>query len=344
MKWTCGLYECKPYDAKEWAKLGLEIGTVNNWLGLGRSMANLKDGTKVVAEDGASYTYHAPPADDFTNDKTGAVATKPVTAGSIGASEPYHASDLQAIRGGKPLSYAVTYSEKSTGDTLGTFYVYDKTAFDKTYGDALKNLKTDKYFNAVETNPYLYNLQQMNGIVQALPGDDWIVNPYRSTRYDALCYPAQLYNTRKEKQLKCIELKCIQENAQTGLPITQCEEKYSAQTCLYLESAQARLHGSIGDILQRAVAGIALQIITAYGVQTFVHSVCGDYRPDQVQQWGPLSKGVVAVGCGLIGAFTNLQELKSFKDSLRSQNPTVPQGQDYCTGVDGVQPDSTAGN
>ncbi len=197
----------------------------------------------------------------------------------------------------------------------------------------------------------------------AITGDKFVVNPYRSTYYDALCYPAQLYNARKEKQLKCLQLRCVREAATTGMPIQHCDERYAAQHCLYVESAQGRLHHDLKDVLEKKVAAIAMQLVIAFGVQCGFKKLCKNLYPldyfdpclgltqgvgvkcatqTQVTDWNQLQEcGVFSAVCGLLGAGFQFDELKKFQESLRAQNPAVPVGEDFCAGLDGVTPDET---
>ncbi len=308
VKWTCGLYECKMYDASTWAQIGMEVGQYENVFHM-----NEVPVTDTVT---TSNTYYIP---DFSS-----------------------SNDVASWYG-----YTPSLSDKSVTIT-STYHV-------------------QSVVSAVPgSNLYNDMLNQNKAFVDSIPGDNWIVNPYRSTEYDALCIPAQLYNLRKEKQLKCIELKCIREVAPTGVPITQCEQNYAAQSCLYLESAQAKMGSSITDILEKAVAAIALQTAIGFGIQWAFKSQCAALFSmtdpgavlastaggsastctliDQagVLQWSLPYCGAKAVACGLAQSYFNFEELSSFAHSLRSQNSDVPSGQDYCAGLQGVKPDSTA--
>gem|GEM_PF-1985982 len=335
VKWTCGLYECKMYDAGEWAKLGLETKTVQNFLD--------KQTNKWTGDEKAWQSAFGKDELHVTS-KGGFSLFRP-----SGTSDEYYLFDPGS---GSYIFDLVSFTAR--GAVLPFMYGRgDGSSLGQTAPDQLQ-YQTNSYVDAVSS----------------ITGDNWIVNPYRSTRYDGMCIPAQLYNARKEKQLKCIELKCIREAAEKGMPITQCEEQFSAQSCLYLESAQARTHGSIGNILLGAVAQIALQMVLGYLVQRAFKTGCqplysifeidlqgtatagaaSQASPDiscnvkgepGVHLWSNILCGSRAVACGLIGAAFNFQELAGFADSLRAENPTVPTGQDFCEGLDGVEPDDT---
>jgi hypothetical protein len=108
--------------------------------------------------------------------------------------------------------------------------------------------------------------------------DTWIINPYKSTKYDGLCLGATYYNLKKEKELKCMHIKCLEISKNNGLDSSYCEELYSFRDCLYLESAQVRLnafdegHG-LGDQFIKASAAALL----GTGVSFAFQGACGQY-------------------------------------------------------------------
>ncbi len=287
IKWICGLYTCKLYDAGEWMSFGLEMRAMH-----GSEIPNW-----------------------------------------YGDQQPYEVSYESPSQLGDHFSPEVL-DGSSSGYNLGL--------------DRL-TLTPRKQ---VGMSPYGQQLLNYQTFVDAIPGDDWIVNPYRSTRYDALCIPAQLYNLRKEKMLKCIELDCIRESAPLGMPITHCEQKYAAQSCLYLESAQAREHGAMENLLIQ-LGYAALQALIGWLVVKAYEEVCSplytDARAagsstctgDEVDAWDPLMCGLIATVCGLVGVALNFNELEEYADSLREGNPAVPTGSDFCADLDGVEPDDT---
>jgi len=316
VKWLCGLYECKMYDAGTWASIGLEWATINGKLGLGVNEEDLPKGTANKEKFGLGKLSTETNNKDF----------------GLGLDK------LDFKKDAKEFNLDLKKQD--------TFFKWTANKDQPSFTDLIAS-----------------NLQETQNLLTVLPGDGWIVNPYRSTRYDGMCIPAQLYNARKEKQLKCIELECIREMATTGMPVTQCEEKFSAQSCLYLESAQAREHGAMGNFLTKFLGAIGLQLVLGYGVQKGFKILCNSIYSEldidpllrmsagscaspsttgSFSLQGGLPCGVKAVACGLTGAAFNLQELLGFAHGLRSQNPSVPNGPDYCEGLDGVEPDDTA--
>ncbi len=332
VKTLCGLYTCKIYDAGTWAGFIMEASIRGNWLGIGSlATPTPKEEDIGISEDGHEY--------EFEDGKW------------VRPGESYDPGELRLVRAGNPLT-AYRGSD-------GSIYVYNQEAFEELYlSDTQSKSNFNEWLSSGEGVRITYedilagatpSTQTINWIVNQtfaklsdeIQGDNWIVNPFRSTRYDSMCIPAQLYNLRKEKQLKCIELKCIREMAPTGLPITQCEQKYAAQACLYLESAQARMHGSISEILQNAVKQIAIQLIIGTGTLLIFYGACHEIYVDMITVWDPLPVGFKSVACGLTGTAFALREIQSFLKGIGVTNPTVPNGPDFCEGIEGVEPDDT---
>lgn len=210
------------------------------------------------------------------------------------------------------------------------------------------------------TTPECQNARSAEAIT-SIAGDDWIVNPYRSARMDSLCIPAQLYNLRKEKMLKCIELRCIRELAPAGLPITQCEQRYAAQHCLYVQGGKEYAMMSATDLLWEFIGDVAMATLIDYGTQWVYKlackplqdwadpgaasggaSFCNQPGEAGIEEWNEIPRCTVySMVCGTNGALFHLQELTNLKDALRNDNPTIPVGQDFCEGLDGVTGDTT---
>lgn len=69
--------------------------------------------------------------------------------------------------------------------------------------------------------------------------------PYKSIHaaQACLCLPAISYNLEKERQIKCIYRNCIEQNAEYGFPLTECEKTLKQQQCLYVDSAAWKIAG-----------------------------------------------------------------------------------------------------
>ncbi len=73
----------------------------------------------------------------------------------------------------------------------------------------------------------------------------WTYDPYKSIYYSEKCLflPGIIYNQKKLRQIKCMQIKCVHENSKLGLPIDTCDRAFGERYCLYYVSAQYKLHG-----------------------------------------------------------------------------------------------------
>jgi len=69
--------------------------------------------------------------------------------------------------------------------------------------------------------------------------------PYKSIHVAqaCLCPPAISYNLEKERQIKCIYRNCIEQNAEYGFPLSECEKTLKQQQCLYVDGAAWKIAG-----------------------------------------------------------------------------------------------------
>jgi len=173
-----------------------------------------------------------------------------------------------------------------------------------------------------------------------LESNDWIVNPYRSVHYDALCNPAMLYNLQKERQIRCKYLSCLQKQAQGGTPTIACDMDYGIETCLYLDSAQWKMDQGIWPGI-RGLFRSALSAAVGIGIQLLYSKVlCPKYLKNMADETN-LVKGSNDVTCGLAGTLLQAKEIGSvfggdiFKTLMDSSTPKDPSEiHDYCIGVD----------
>ena len=179
-----------------------------------------------------------------------------------------------------------------------------------------------------------------------------IYNPYKSVHYDDWCYPAQIFNAKKERQIKCKELGCIEQMAAVGGPLEACEYEAKLDSCLYLESARYKLEGEKVNIF-KAFWGSVLNNIVSLSAMLVYNVGCHEYKipggeikivggeakkiPLFTMFSNPVNKHVV---CGVSGALFNVKELISFAANpmnalWHSNVPTEipPEGIDFCGGV-----------
>jgi hypothetical protein len=149
-----------------------------------------------------------------------------------------------------------------------------------------------------------------------------------------LCVPGIIYNMKKERQIKCMLKKCVEENAEVGLPLTTCYTAYKERQCLYVDGAQWKLVGSnfflqflanIGSVLFRNIPIILASIGW--------HSACGmeyyrtDYAKDCPEEMNPVHN----VGCHLYGSVLTISEVGDILDvQLDKYNPPL-KGTNYCS-------------
>lgn len=92
--------------------------------------------------------------------------------------------------------------------------------------------------------------------------------PYKSIHVAqaCLCPPAISYNLEKEKQIKCIYRNCIEQNAEYGFPLTECEKTLKQQQCLYVDGAAWKVSG--GNALAQIFSEITNAVLKQLPVIT----------------------------------------------------------------------------
>ncbi len=113
---------------------------------------------------------------------------------------------------------------------------------------------------------------------------DW--DPYKSIHVPplCLCLPGGLYNLRKERQVECVYVKCLQNAVSMGLPSTVCDEAYDQQTCLYVDGAAWRAMGKGPKGVAVIFQGLLDFIIASLPVSIAAipyQAVCGGGTGDQ---------------------------------------------------------------
>jgi len=200
---------------------------------------------------------------------------------------------------------------------------------------------------------------QLQQAVDSFMGDEgtWIYNPYKSKHYDKLCIPAILFNSKKEKQLQCRRLACIEDAAKTGGPLEACEFEYEYTYCLYVDGARYKLQGGVENIfssvfraMMNSITGLAVTITTQ-----FIYPKCVLYGlPSPIPETTTLCSLLVPLGqpntpsctqsvmCGALKAAQTFQEFSAiasgqYNPLANTQVPTELPGEDFCAGVDYAQ-------
>jgi hypothetical protein len=214
--------------------------------------------------------------------------------------------------------------------------------FSKSLGHTGGNLGNYQYMgkDSFLDSDVSYNIGGANAerMVNGINAHQWLVNPYRSTHYDDTCMPAILFNTRKEKQINCLYMSCLQNNVKAGLPVTVCKRQKAIDSCLYLESAEYKLTGDSAfeemwknffKLLLNNLAGIGLSLAYLWG--------CSDYSaPVGEDEYNVIEASLRGVLCGISGAALNAKEVyNSFHNPLlQFWNKNKEIKPDYCQGLD----------
>jgi hypothetical protein len=173
---------------------------------------------------------------------------------------------------------------------------------------------------------------------EALAGD-WIVNPYKSTKFDGLCLPAAVYNLKKEKQLQCKYLNCLKTVDKSGVPISVCEDMKELESCLYLEGAWTKQFDN--GFIEMITNGMWDSISKSWpmiGVRIFDYFVCDPEGPNAVainQAELSFPTGWLGIACSVEKSYFGFKEMMNFNDySMYDKWNVDLNGKDFCEGVD----------
>ena len=190
---------------------------------------------------------------------------------------------------------------------------------------------------------------RMDDAVNAFMGDEgsWIYNPYKSKHYDVMCYPAQLFNLRKERQLLCKRLGCMEQMVASGGPIAACDSEYALDMCMYVESARYKIDKPMsfgrffGNNLFKAIcnnlAGFGTTLIYLFAFPgCMVYQIPMGCEVDiELTTGGPHS-----LACGITGTLLSIREIIEFaRNPFNAKKSNVPVdlplgSPDFCSGVD----------
>ncbi len=175
----------------------------------------------------------------------------------------------------------------------------------------------------------------------ALEAENWIVNPYRSTHWDGLCFPAVLYNLQKEQQIRCKYVSCMETQLAAGMPSYVCDREFGMEACLYLDSAQWHVTG--GGFWDNFGAGLlksGLAALVGMAPYAAYSALCSSYLDDSGSPTN-IIKGAGEMACGLSGTLLQMNEIVAIFTADYWENffgnglPKDPaEIQDYCQGID----------
>ncbi|MFH1324370.1 MAG: hypothetical protein ABIH64_03925, partial [Nanoarchaeota archaeon] len=143
---------------------------------------------------------------------------------------------------------------------------------------------------------------------------------------------------KKDRQIKCMYRNCIKNNMEAGLSTTSCDFAYKERECLYVESAQFKLHGYMGGFWSRLGDYIWSNLPFLLGALVYL-GLCADYRiTGSVKECtASLAVGIKLTGarpvlCGIMGIVQTALEIYSMFSSKYSFNNYDQElgGEDYC--------------
>jgi hypothetical protein len=247
--------------------------------------------------------------------------------------------------GGKALNdLNVDYRSKQLTDTAGlnyryypgTAYGYKSPATAKVAGSSGSSSASGSVYSSD------WNSQaSKTGIATNILSDNWIFDPYKSIHYATacLCMPGMIYNLKKDRQIKCIYKSCLQQNARMGLPTSTCDEAYREQECLYVDSAQYKLHGYMGGFLESLVDALVSSLPGIVLGITY-SAACPAYKFDPTQSGCSKALAVGPCGtyerviCGLSSAAVagaEIYDMVSGGIDFKKYDASL-EGTDFCSG------------
>ncbi|MGV8086449.1 MAG: hypothetical protein ACP5N1_02350 [Candidatus Woesearchaeota archaeon] len=191
------------------------------------------------------------------------------------------------------------------------------------------------------TDSYAYASEQRQELLYSdIDREDWIINPYRSKHYDGLCAPATLYNLKKERQVRCMYVSCLQTSQITGLSNVVCKDVYRFNDCLYLTSAQYKLNKNIWNSIGKGLVNQAISASMGMALHITYNAVCKKYL-NKMGSNNLVADGWYSVGCGVFGAALKWKEIVALfsspgevlKDLFNGNDLKDPSEiNDYCLG------------
>jgi hypothetical protein len=163
--------------------------------------------------------------------------------------------------------------------------------------------------------------------------ESWILNPYKSRHTDTLCVPAILFNYKKEKQIQCMYIKCLESAKNSGMGIQYCDDQKEFRDCLYLDSAAYReADGSWGELLAKNLGPAFFAAAPGVAIDLGIYFGCKDFFAWMT----PGSAASVPFGqsllCGTYIAFTSVQTIYNGYSSTLSSFQDIELG-NQCEGI-----------
>lgn len=315
IKTVCFIYTCKFYDMNEVARLIISL-TVS--------------GQKAKDKISSSPDSPGPNANNgFVEGMSKEEYVESLVnmggGGIIGSGDP---NDNENIGGHVILSNQIT----GNGILSGIFGV-------------VGGAEANQPWSAQEFQSFDWDIR-INNAIDAFLGSQgtWVYNPFKSKHYDTFCHPAIVFNKRKEMQLLCKRLGCIELMAREGGPIEACEYDYSLGMCIYVDSARYKLHGN-WDFLKVFGSLVRSLFNNLLGGGITAAFLTGCKELAEITGNSPLACNFATIPdgiCKVAITFLNIREIISFAQNpynpiTTSGVPTDPieqsGGPDFCSGV-----------
>jgi len=239
--------------------------------------------------------------------------------------------------------FTIPYQQGYNPETSTYVEAYSRESsnpyFKADMGPGAVDVHINVYTDALSPNDRKAVLDANNNVGDALNNHAWILDPYKSVHYDSLCNPAIIYNLKKDKQITCMYLSCIENQARLGLPEVICDGTYKINKCLYLDSAEYVLAGNswVRALMQGFVKALASTGLGAT-IQTVYSKVCRkDYAIGGDKSGMDLYlTAAPSVLCGITGTYFAIKEIADYFGNpfykFRNADPTDKQN--YCAGID----------
>ncbi|HLD89098.1 MAG TPA: hypothetical protein VI894_02730 [Candidatus Nanoarchaeia archaeon] len=168
------------------------------------------------------------------------------------------------------------------------------------------------------------------------PPTKWEWDPYKSIHYARACnfVPAEIYNYKKLKQIKCMYVNCLEQRSNAGLSTYVCDSAKEQRICLYYDSAQYRMSGlNLGNHLVKVVEAFIKKLFTNF-VNKLICNKLESFKP--VEGKGAC-EGVADSWCGLYNSMQRLLHIgdlfSGFKGFGDKDSEVSLGGPDYCAGI-----------
>ncbi len=170
---------------------------------------------------------------------------------------------------------------------------------------------------------------------------DW--DPYKSihTATSCLYLDAIIYNLRKERQINCMYTRCLEDNAENGLPIDVCDLQYKERECLYVDGAAWRAAGWKDIHFVQVILNTAITNLDVFALSFGYYGFCGWYDTNMRSSFsfakmtyesGNLPLMWAATSCHVYAGALTLTETNWFTSTTAFDFEANLEGTDYCTG------------